>query len=352
MNLNAIENLGNATAAETNPAQRQEAIRRAAAQFEAILLMQLTSALSGAGDDDENKLFGNDGGTNLAKQMFAEQLASTMADAGGIGLTDLIMRQFGLTQPQTTNAAGGLASIAAAVKDIRENPVSRSAGKSETAPSINKSSVIEPVRNTFSGDPSDAVVVSTFAEDIRINGIDESMRSLELNGKIVNSTRPRIVPDKAINEIQPVSSSGVSAASTKGLTEETSYQMPVAGRISSGFGNRLHPIDKVVKLHAGMDIAAPTGTPIGAAAEGVVTFAGWRKGYGKLVVIRHPDGRETRYGHASKIFVKENDLVDAGQQIAAVGSTGKSTGPHLHFELRENGQAVNPQKYLSNVLSK
>lgn len=363
MNFNAIENLGSTNATQGNSqTQQQDAIRRAAVQFESILLMQLTSALNGANsDDDENALFGSDGGSNLAKQMFSEQLATTMADSGGIGLSDLITRQFGLNQPKTANVANKLANVVSAVKDIKTNTGANVSSKNKVAPLINKNAKIEPITDTFLGDPNDAVIISTFDNEARTEGVDESMRTLELNGKIVNTTRARIVPNKPIIEEGStisvptdsiISINPVSENSIKPTIEKMSYQMPVKGRISSGFGNRFHPIDKVTKFHAGMDIAAPVGTKIGAAAAGVVTFAGWSKGYGNLVVIKHADGKETRYGHTSKMFVKEGDSVVAGQQIAAVGSTGKSTGPHLHFEVRENGQAVNPQKFLSNVLPK
>ncbi len=100
-----------------------------------------------------------------------------------------------------------------------------------------------------------------------------------------------------------------------------------------------------------MDIAVPTGTTVSAAAEGTVVFAGRKGGYGNLVIVEHPDGRETRYAHLSSISVTAGDPVTQGQPIALSGSTGKSTGPHLHFEIREDGVAVDPRQFLSNVLS-
>lgn len=117
---------------------------------------------------------------------------------------------------------------------------------------------------------------------------------------------------------------------------------PVTGRISSRFGatnGRDHS-------HKGIDIAASTGTPIYAMADGTVTRAGWANGYGYLVVISHGNGIETYYGHCSKLHVKTGDKVEAGHHIAAVGSTGRSTGPHLHLEIRKNGTQLNPQKYV------
>jgi murein DD-endopeptidase MepM/ murein hydrolase activator NlpD len=107
-----------------------------------------------------------------------------------------------------------------------------------------------------------------------------------------------------------------------------------------------------MKMHSGIDIAAPKGTPIQVAGDGVVKFAGRQKGYGNVVIVEHADGKETFYAHADKIFVQEGQTVGVGTMIATVGSTGKSTGPHLHFEVRQNNQPVDPSKYLSKVLSR
>lgn len=121
---------------------------------------------------------------------------------------------------------------------------------------------------------------------------------------------------------------------------------PVNAPITSGFGMRKHPISGAMKLHSGVDFGAAQGTPITAAAGGKVTFAGWASGYGNSVEIDHGSKRETFYAHASAIYVKVGQPVKQGQAIAAVGSTGNSTGPHLHFELKEDGQFVDPMKYL------
>ena len=99
-------------------------------------------------------------------------------------------------------------------------------------------------------------------------------------------------------------------------------------------------------MHAGMDIAGPTGQRIMASAAGRVTFAGRASGYGNLVKIDHGHGIETRYGHLSAFNVKPGQLVERGQNIARMGSTGRSTGPHLHFEVRLNGRAMNPRPFL------
>ncbi len=115
-------------------------------------------------------------------------------------------------------------------------------------------------------------------------------------------------------------------------------------RITSGIGLRFHPILRKYRMHHGIDYAAPYGTPVFSVGPGVVVFAGWKGGYGKVVIIRHPKGFETRYGHLSRIAVNVGQYVSAGSYIGNVGSTGLSTGPHLHFEMRRNGKLVNPLK--------
>lgn len=112
--------------------------------------------------------------------------------------------------------------------------------------------------------------------------------------------------------------------------------------ISSGFGSRIHPIFGERRFHAGIDIPMPEGTPVRAAGEGVVVFAGHQRGYGNVVVVEHADGYTTRYAHNSKLKVEEGDAVTADTVLAESGSSGWTTGPHLHFEVRKAGEAVDP----------
>ena len=122
-----------------------------------------------------------------------------------------------------------------------------------------------------------------------------------------------------------------------------SLARPVSGIISSRFGARSSIRSSA---HTGLDIATSTGTPVLAAASGTVTFSGRKGSYGNLLVITHSNGVQTNYGHCSKLYVSAGTTVTQGQTVAAVGSTGNSTGPHLHFEIRVNGVAYNPQNYL------
>ncbi|MCS7184718.1 MAG: LysM peptidoglycan-binding domain-containing M23 family metallopeptidase [bacterium] len=123
------------------------------------------------------------------------------------------------------------------------------------------------------------------------------------------------------------------------------YIYPVSiSYISSNFGMRRHPIFGDWRFHSGMDIPKPYGEPVRASRSGYVKFAGYNGGYGKLVILKHPDGYETWYGHLSKIYVKEGQYVLRGKVIGRVGDTGYTTGPHLHFEFRTpSGKPINPK---------
>jgi murein DD-endopeptidase MepM/ murein hydrolase activator NlpD len=134
----------------------------------------------------------------------------------------------------------------------------------------------------------------------------------------------------------------VNADQVGGDGASQAMRMPVAGRVSSGFGRRFHPILGYARMHDGVDLAAAAGTPIVAAADGRITSAGWHGGYGRAVSIAHGEGVQTTYGHMSRIAAYPGEQVHRGQVIGYVGSTGLSTGPHLHFEVTRKGRPVNP----------
>ena len=134
----------------------------------------------------------------------------------------------------------------------------------------------------------------------------------------------------------------------RGTKIPPTYLKPISGgRLSSTFGYRNRPTAGASSYHQGVDWSVAVGTSVYASAGGTVSKAGWTKGYGYCVFITHPDGRETRYGHLSKVLVSVGQSVRQGDRIALSGNSGVSTGPHLHFEIRINGTAVNPLKYLN-----
>lgn len=164
--------------------------------------------------------------------------------------------------------------------------------------------------------------------DLKKN-IDQLMAEIEFQTEYLDALEARILQKGVYKDMLP-NSSPVNAA----------YN-------SSSYGWREDPFTGHRAFHEGLDFTANTGTPIFAAADGVVSVAGPNSGYGKMVQVEHGSGLQTRYAHASKILVKVGQRVAKGEVIAEVGNTGRSTGPHLHYEIRLNGNALDPRKYLS-----
>ncbi|WP_328598257.1 M23 family metallopeptidase [Croceibacterium salegens] len=135
----------------------------------------------------------------------------------------------------------------------------------------------------------------------------------------------------------------------RGLNGIPQFMPADYSQISSGFGYRRDPFNGGAAMHAGLDFRGPIGSPIHAAAAGVVSFVGQIRGYGNVVEIRHGNGMLTRYAHMSRFKTKKGTPVEAGDVIGLIGSTGRSTGPHLHFEVRVNGRAVNPRPFLESA---
>lgn len=127
------------------------------------------------------------------------------------------------------------------------------------------------------------------------------------------------------------------------------FLLPIQNAVlTSRFGYRNHPILSGQRMHWGLDLAAPVGTPVYATAFGIVNYAGWAGSYGLLVEVAHTDGVQTRYGHLSRLAVAAGQRVSPSELVGYVGSTGRSTGPHLHYEVRVRGAAVDPLPYIKN----
>ena len=119
-------------------------------------------------------------------------------------------------------------------------------------------------------------------------------------------------------------------------------------RISSNYGNRFHPLDKVMKFHSGVDFASEYAATIHATANGSVIFAGKKAGYGKCVIVQHEYGYSTLYGHLTLYYTKKGKKVNKGDVIGFLGNTGKSTGDHLHYEIKKHTYAINPKQWMNN----
>lgn len=355
--MSFIPNLDTATVApakSANAAQPNEvALRKAAMQFEALLLTQLTASLNRK-DEGEDGLFSNSGGgMGIASQMYSEQLAKTMSESGGIGIAEMLIAQVMKRSPQPVKNHLTERALSAA-RGIKHEAVGSSLDKTTSASGKGTALYTDAINSEASMSAGKATATVALSDSVNALPNPNDSRAA------IGATRPRRVHATernatVLNESPAISaprlSAEASARNSRHAVPYVSFQSPLQGEIRSKFGMRRDPINGRMRLHQGIDIPAKRGTPIEAAAAGTVVFAGRNKGYGNMVMIEHADGRRTLYAHAQSLFVTAGDTVAAGQQIAAVGSTGHSTGPHLHFEVRESKGAVNPLSALSNEIA-
>jgi murein DD-endopeptidase MepM/ murein hydrolase activator NlpD len=199
------------------------------------------------------------------------------------------------------------------------------AGASESGPSDNVKQAAQP-----------SLVRKTSMTYSPRTGNESVERPTLTNDIVIISRAPEASPARRLN----TSKAGATPSNVPSI-------WPVFGPLRSGVGMRSNPFGgSSIEYHKGQDIAAPTGTPVNATADGVIVIAGWVKGYGNGIYIDHGNGISTRYGHLSRIDVVVGQIIKQGQHLGLVGSTGRSTGPHLHYEVRINGQPTNPLNYL------
>ncbi len=184
-------------------------------------------------------------------------------------------------------------------------------------------------------------------KSIRSTGLLPQKEKFIVTPKKVKNDSYFNTSDTIISQDGAVKTFGLSATTqlTKQKAEE--FARPLnKGRISSRFGNRIHPVLNRRIYHTGIDIAAPKGTPIYCSKGGKISYSGWKTGYGYIIIIDHPNQFQTVYAHCSKLHVKVGQAVSVGQLIGLVGRTGVATGSHLHFEIRKNGKPINPAKFV------
>jgi flagellar protein FlgJ len=279
--------------------------REAAKQFESFFLSYLMKEMKQ--NTLESGLFGNGMGADTYTDLFNEKLSEVMAERGGIGLADMLVKHL---EPDSKTPEG-------------------------------KTKTVAPLTSN--------------------NKVSSST-----SGVTLSSTGQMVMPDMSLASQQPhkafmdaiaasIATIGKSDLAKSGIMPESTGEMmsPLdSGYISSGFGTRRDPINGSQRFHEGIDIAAPIGTQIHAVDNGKVVFAGKQGGYGNTVIIEHSNGVRTRYAHAESLSVSVGDVVEAGQVVGKVGSTGRSTGPHLHFEvIGKDGQHLNPGKFISKVVA-
>lgn len=193
-------------------------------------------------------------------------------------------------------------------------------------------------------------------KDVRNVGIGGADFEYNVNEKMIEAgvaekaSDQMVLLDKLEREVKLELQSYADLIATYNAKEDSLRHMPalhpvLEGRVTSDFGMRIHPILKRYRHHPGVDFAAKVGTPIYAAADGIVKFAGYNGGYGRCVFLDHLYGFETKYGHMQQVLVRPGQRVKRGDRIGLVGKTGLATAPHLHFEVHFKGQEVNPEQY-------
>lgn len=210
-----------------------------------------------------------------------------------------------------------------------------------SAPALANDARITVMSEQLRSAPLAAASALALAEDDEPPARISFGRAADIVGVPVDYSRYRPRP-KPGDQVKGAAKPGTGSLA-RATTLSWPTRLPLTGAsLTSGFGGRYHPILGSLRMHSGVDLAAPAGTAIKAPSAGVVTFAQWYGGYGLFVVVDHGGGMETRYGHLAQVAVAPGQAVKPGEVLGYVGSTGLSTGPHLHYEMRLNGQALDP----------
>jgi peptidoglycan hydrolase FlgJ len=302
------------TPAAANARMRQQ-VAQLAQEFEAMLMTQMLKDMRKAMLSDESS---GDGYGNAAMTETADvELGRALTSAGGFGLGVL------LQQAMQQRAAGSIS----AGDDAADAKATAALLQATVAPTM------------MPGTPSAAQpsqIVHPHASRVAAvaTAVPRAVKALFTSGA-----------DHRSHDASAIGAKSSAATESDG---EPTLSAPTSGRVTSKFGWRRDPLTGAAKFHKGVDLAMAYGTEVKAAAAGRVVFAGERGGYGNMVIVEHAGGQQTRYAHLSAGNVRAGETVDAGQVIGRVGSTGRSTGPHLHFEVLDHGQAIDPTTVAGN----
>ena len=255
-------------------------LKKAAQEFEAVFIRQLLKVMRETIEESSSE--GSGLGKGVYTELFDQEIALNMSQRGALGIGDIIYRS--LVENEAKENSGDREVVQESMGDVRKG---------------------ETLKNSAAA--SSSISHSHDHETAPINRAD----SHEISGRM-----------------EP--------------TDMTDMMLPVHAPISSNYGMRKDPFTGKMRFHKGVDIAAPAGTPVVAALPGKVISAGHEGGYGKTVLVEHDNGLRTRYGHLASINVRVGDSVTSEDTLGTVGSTGRSTGAHLHFEVTRMGQPVNP----------
>lgn len=326
--------------------KREGKLREASQDFEAIFLHQMLKQMR-ATVPKEGLLHSKD--EEFWQSHFDAEMSVQLARSGGIGLGEMIFEQLREHQVKASEASTPPASgplpamtlLAPRIPDVTER-------EENADPAPDAEAVGSASGPAFRGLEKGQGLDSESEEEqsgpsLGAPGVMGMVRSLanaiEERGGVVPEH-----PGATVQENEPMRE----MTSAVGVPP---MHWPLQSRVSSGFGWRPDPFTGERAWHAGIDIAAPAGAPVQAAWDGQVVFAGERGGYGRMVIVEHHDGWRTLYAHNNENKVQAGDTVRAGQTIATVGSSGRATGPHLHFEIRQDNLAWNPKQIRDRLLA-
>ncbi len=358
----------------SDPNARDKKLREAAEGFEAIFVQKIWQQMR-ATVPKEGYLHGKD--EEFWQGMFDQELSKKMTEAGGIGLSDMLYEQLKgkindasrTTAPSRVNNPLPLSPLREA--DTPEHPVKADI-EEDTDPLYTpldqeaSTRIGDQAGKTADTESARTIAPPPFSENDKavLTKVEELAKSIvreqqNVPGDPAPSGGPGPMEGGSTGEAVPSAMTPVSGLGGLGglggpVNRDPEMGMlnwPLPGRITSDFGWRNDPFTGQREWHAGVDIGGETGDPIAAAWDGIVVYAGEREGYGNLVVLEHEGGWRSYYGHTSKIDVEVGDEVRSGKKIAEVGNTGRSTGPHLHFEIRQGELAWNPEQVRNRLLA-
>ncbi|WP_051434583.1 peptidoglycan DD-metalloendopeptidase family protein [Desulfonatronum lacustre] len=331
-------------------AKHESKLREASQDFEAMFLHQLIKQMR-ATVPHHDPLRGK--GEEFWQSHFDMEMASVLARSGGMGLGDMIFEQLRQTQVQATKDSDpvGKPMPLTILAPPQKPTLAADATASETDPEPSLSATypqVASLQGPFAAPEATGRPQGSSFDAVSIPGTTSTMNMVRSLARSIEE-RGGVVPEHPGSVNGPSRTGSVDGPSLTGNIDSPSpilppMHWPLEGRVSSGFGWRQDPFTGEQAWHSGVDMAASKGTPIGAAWDGRVVFVGQRGGYGNMVVLEHAGGWRSYYAHNDRNTVKVGDKIQAGQQIATVGSTGRSTGPHLHFEVRQGTTAWNPKQ--------
>ncbi len=294
---------------DINSGSKEQKIKRIAVQFEEMMINTLLKEAfkeSGDKDQEEGALGALTGGNKTYKDIRTMFLSQFVADSGGLGYRAQIEEQLRLNY-------------------FRDDE-----------------NVFESIPKDKNNSPLPLNTVKT------LNGIPLVLPNAQAPAPPPTSP-DTITPPPSTETAAPPAAQTQPPQPPKTPTGPFETVAPVSATVSSGYGWRKDPIDGKTRFHAGMDFAVPPHTPVKSFMQGEVTYSGWQKGYGRIIEVTHPNGYVTRYGHNAQLMVNKGDRVEAGKIIALSGSSGRSTGPHLHFEIRKGNFSLDPARIINHT---